>query len=443
VSRLEYAELVRSLFPRLTGGIRWGLERTARLLAAVDDPHRAYRTVHVGGTNGKGSVAVTIASVLREAGLRTGLYTSPHLCSFRERIAIDGEPVGEAALVAAAERLWPHVATESPSFFEATTAIGFLALAEAGVDVAVVEVGLGGRLDATNVVAPDVAVVTNVALDHVELLGHSLEAVAREKAGILKAGVPAVTAETAGGPLAVLRSRAAEVGTTLHELAAADVETAAASADTHFALDTATWGRVALRTPLLGAHQGRNAALAVRALDLLPPSIRPPGDALARGVAAVRWPGRLQCARWYGRTWLFDVAHNLAGVHALVAAIPALAVPRPLVVLVGVLGDKDWRGMLGPLHALADALVLTLPPTAPAERRWDPDAVLRAVALPAAIAAADFTDALDLAWWRAGQGGDGTVLVTGSFHTVGDALIALDRAPAGADVTLPRPSFAA
>jgi dihydrofolate synthase/folylpolyglutamate synthase len=255
--------------------------------------------------------------------------------------------------------------------------------------------------------------------------------------------VPAVTAEAAAAPLGVLRARAAEVGTTLQEIGAGDIEVAADEAGTRFALDTATWGHVRLESPLLGPHQGWNGALAVRALDLLPPALRPGKEALRRGVARVDWPGRLQREEAFGRTWLFDVAHNVAGVEALVGALPLLALPRPLVALVGVLGDKDWRGMLGPLHARADAMILTLPPTAPAERRWDPDEVLRAVALPAAVAVRDFTEALELAWWRTGKDGAGTILVTGSFHTVGDALIALERSPFGADVTLPRPSFAA
>src|SRR5690606_29480790 len=194
LSPLTYDALVAELFPRLTGGIRWGLERTERLLAAVGDPHRSYRTLHAGGTNGKGSVAATLASVLGQTGALAGLYTSPHLCTFRERIQIGGAPIGEEQFVAAATRLWPHILRESPSFFEATTAIAFLALAEAGVEVAAIEVGLGGRLDATNVIRPDVVALTNVALDHAQYLGDTIEAVAREKAGIIKAGVPVVTA---------------------------------------------------------------------------------------------------------------------------------------------------------------------------------------------------------------------------------------------------------
>jgi dihydrofolate synthase/folylpolyglutamate synthase len=438
---LTYEELVRTLFPRLAGGIRWGLERTERLLASVGDPHRAYPTIHVGGTNGKGSVAASIASVLRQAGLRTGLYSSPHLCTFRERIQIDGEAIAEGALVAAAERLWPRIQVESPSFFEATTAIAFLALADARVDAAVVEVGLGGRLDATNVITPAAVALTNVSLDHVELLGHSVEAVAREKAGIIKAGVPAVTAETGAAPLAVFRERARAVGAPLHLLDERRVRVETAADRTRVDVVTDTWGRIAVETPLLGAHQGRNTALAVRTLDLLPPPLRPDAADVVRGIAGVRWPGRLQRERLYGRSWIFDVAHNVAGVEALTAAIGALSPARPLAALVGVLGDKDWRGMLGPIAGVADALVLTLPPTAPHERRWDPHAVLRAMPDVGATAEPDFTRALERAWRSAADGG--TVLVTGSFHTVGDALIALGRSPYGADVTLPPPSFAA
>jgi dihydrofolate synthase/folylpolyglutamate synthase len=151
---LSYQELVRRLFPRLTGVIRWGLERTDALLEAAGAPHRRFPTIHVGGTNGKGSVAATIANVLSAAGYRTGLYSSPHLCSFRERVRVNGTPVSEDELVSAAAPLWAAIEESGASFFEATTVIAFHALAQAGVDVAVIEVGLGGRLDATNVITP-------------------------------------------------------------------------------------------------------------------------------------------------------------------------------------------------------------------------------------------------------------------------------------------------
>jgi dihydrofolate synthase / folylpolyglutamate synthase len=436
---LTYAELVAELFPRLTGGIRWGLERTRRMLAHVGDPHLSYRVVHIGGTNGKGSVAAHIESVLLSQGRRAGLYTSPHLCSFRERIRTGGRSIDEAALLAAAQRLWPVIREEAPSFFEATTAVAFLALAEAGVEDAVIEVGLGGRLDATNVVTPAVTVLTNVSLDHVQLLGPTLRDVAREKAGIIKAGVPLITGEAPGVALDEFTSRAAALRAPLRHVAADGLEGVATATDgTRFKLRDAPWAGIALHTPLPGAHQALNAALAAYALaELAEP---PTPEVLKDGVRATRWPGRLQVEEAWGTTWIFDVAHNVAGVDALVAALRELQPQRPLVAVVGVLGDKDWPGMLGPIDALADAVMVTAPPTAPAERRWDPALVVRAVPLRHATAVPDFATALAAARGRARDGG-GSVLITGSFHTVGDALAALRLCADGSDVDIEPPSF--
>ena len=433
---LTYDALVAELFPRLTGGIRWGLERTRRMLAAVGDPHRSFRVLHVGGTNGKGSVAAHLESVLRAAGHRTGLYTSPHLCTFRERIRIGGTAVTEVDLLRAAQRLWPHIEAEAPSFFEATTVIAFLAMAEAGVEVAVVEVGLGGRLDSTNVVEPDVVVLTSVALDHVQLLGPTIEHVAAEKAGIIKPGVPVITAEHATAAAAVFAARADAVGAPLHTVT--DVSDVATGLDgTRFSTRTG-WGDLSLTTPLRGRHQAWNAALAVHALDALG-DLRPPLDAVQRGLAAVRWPGRLQLERVGGAAWLFDVAHNVAGVESLVAALADLALPRPCIAVAGVLGDKDWPAMLVPLYGAADRVILTAPPTAPAERRWDPHAVLAAAPAPHARVIDDFGHALEAAQ---GAAGGGTVVATGSFHTVGDALMMLGLCADGGDTVLPRLTFA-
>ncbi len=444
MSELTYPDLVRELFPRLTGGIRWGLDRTERMLAAVGNPHEQYPSLHVGGTNGKGSVAATMASVLQASGRRTGLYTSPHLCTFRERIQIDGQPIGEAELVAAANELWPHIGREEPSFFEATTAIALLALARARVQAAVIEVGLGGRLDATNVIRPQVSVLTNVALDHVQLLGPTLESVATEKAGIIKPGVPVVTAEGEGAPLEIFRARAQAMRAPFSRLTPEQVTLLRTGLDgTTLDIDDAVWGRLRLHSPLPGRHQATNTALAVRALALLDAPLRPDADAVRAGVSGVRWPGRFQVERVRDRTWVFNVAHNVAGVQVLSSALEDLPLPRPRVSLVGVLGDKDWRNMLGPIYAVSDAVVLTLPPTAPEDRRWDPAAVLAEAPAAHASAIPDFGAALMRAWQLAGQGGNGTIIVTGSFHTVGDALIALGMAPFGINADLPVPMFVA
>jgi dihydrofolate synthase/folylpolyglutamate synthase len=422
-------DLAEWLSARTTGGIRWGLERTKELLAGADDPHRRFRSVHVGGTNGKGSVAALCESALRAdpAGRRVGLYTSPHLVSFAERIRIDGRPAPDEAILAAAERLLPAIERTGATFFEATTAIAFLCFADAGVEVAVVEVGLGGRLDSTNVITPLATAVTNVALDHTQYLGESREAIAREKAGIFKPRIPALTGEADPAVVEVLRRCAADAGaplTTLEErVRTIDVETGLTG--TRVSFDSATWGVRELSVPLAGVHQGRNAVLAAELLSLLPDPLRPVWETVERGFAGVRWPGRLQVEEVRGTTWLFDVAHNPAGVAVLVDALGGLDLPRPLVLVTGILADKEWSGMLGPLLARADAAILTTPPTAPPSRRWDPAAAARWAAdqlgaAPRVIE--DFEAALNRATTLAPHG---TILVTGSVHTVGDALATL------------------
>jgi dihydrofolate synthase/folylpolyglutamate synthase len=419
------------LFARTTGGIRWGLERTEALLAGADHPHRRFASLHVAGTNGKGSVSALCESVLRAArpGRVTGLYTSPHLVRFPERIRVAGRPVAEALLAACEAELRPAIEASGATFFEATTALAFLCFARAGVELAVVEVGLGGRLDSTNVLAPLACAVTNVALDHTEYLGDTVEAIAAEKAGIFKPGVPAVTGESAPRPLAVLRARAEAAGAPLSVLdEVAEVEGVRLSLDgTRFRLRSARWGEREVHVPLIGEHQARNAALAAELLALLPADHAPSWEDVERGFAAVRWAGRMQVERIRGGTWIFDVAHNPAGVQALCAALDGMTLDPPVVLLASVLADKNWAEMLPPLLARAHAAILTVPSSAPEDRRWSVDGVAASLTtdipvrvipdLPAAVMRAETMAPY------------GTVLVTGSVHTVGDALEALGIAP--------------
>lgn len=393
------------------------------MLAAVGEPHLAYPVVHIAGTNGKGSVAATAESILRAAGFRTGLYTSPHLISFRERVRMDGAPIVEAALLDAARALWPAVRAQEPSFFEATTAIAFLALARAQVDVAVVEVGLGGRLDATNVVRPDVTVVTQVARDHSQLLGGDVADIAAEKAGIAKPGVPLLTAQTPGPALEAIRRVAANVGAPVIEMDPDSVRVRELDEQgTTFSAGESRWGALELRTPLVGRHQALNAALAVRAIEASPHAQRVDADAVRTGVEQTRWPGRFQVERLDGRAWVFDVAHNPAAMARLTATLAELALPRPWLALVGILSDKEWQPMLRTLATAVDALVLTTPAYAPADRVWRPADALAAVEARSAQGLMRVVQPLEEAVATVRREPGGTVIVTGSFHTVGEAL---------------------
>ena len=422
--------LAGRLFPPLATGVEWGLERMRRALASLGDPHLACETVHVGGTNGKGSVTATVGSVLRADGRRVGWYTSPHLCSFRERMLVDGAPLSEQALEAYAADIRETVSVERLTFFEAVTLLAMHAFAREGVEVAVLEVGLGGRLDATNVVEPRVTTVTNVAMDHAEYLGDTIQLIAREKAGIMKAGVPFVTADESPEVLALFRRLAREVGSPVTVVDPASLRDVEVTSDhTAFTLSTGRWGELRVRTPLVGRHQAANAAVAIAVLEHLGEDLLPSRASVLDGIASVVHHGRDEITRRDGRTWLFDVAHNVAGIQSLVDTIDRLELPRPLVALLGVQGDKDWRAMLPALLSRTDLAILTTPPSVPPERRWDPSAAADHVdGLTVVRVEPDFVRAVRMAEERAGEG---TVVVTGSVHTVGSTMKMLGLDPLG------------
>ena len=430
--------LADALFPRVALGTRWELDRTRRALRTLGDPHLEFASLHVGGTNGKGSVAAMLDSVLRSAGHRVGLYTSPQLCGFQERFIVDGAPLAETVLRSGGDPVRRVVEEEGLTFFEAATVLAFLLFAEAGVKVAVVEVGLGGRLDATNVLTPAVSIVTNVALDHAEYLGRDLTDIAREKAGIIKAGVPVVVGERDPELLDVFRREAANRGAPFHPIdPERDVRLLDVRRDhTAFVARTDRWGELRLRTGLVGEHQAANGAVAIAALECLPSHLRPNPEAVIEGVRSVRWPGRNQVEIIDGRTWLFDVAHNAAGVGTLIDTLERIDLPRPWVGLIGIAKDKDWRSMLPPLLSRCASAWLTRPALGPLERRWDPAEVAEALELAddaSKRASVRVEPDLDRALIGARMdAGEGTVVVTGSVYTVGSALLSLERPPFGA-----------
>lgn len=421
-----YRQALDELFQRTTGGSRFGLERTLAVLAALGDPHQAIRTVHIAGTNGKGSVAATVSTVLRERGFRVGMYTSPHLVDFRERVLVDGRPVSEQTVEDFIGHWMKTIVETGATFFEATTAMAFEIFATSEVDVAVVETGLGGRLDSTNVLTPLVAAVTSIGIDHVEYLGDTKEAIAGEKAGIFKPTVPAVIGEPDVAIRNLLATFARDRGASPVRVRADEWlidEVVVAPDGTRFTLvETAkTHERrptLGVHTPLVGAHQSSNAATALMVLDSLPAPFRTsPGEA-NRHLHAVRLPGRFQRHDKY----IFDVAHNRDGAAVLAATLRAVHPAKPVVALLCVLGDKDWKGMMEELQPVVDRIVTTQAPTAPASRSWDPDTAAqygasrgwRVESIP------DFEQALT----KVSAEGE-TVVVTGSFHTVGDAMARL------------------
>lgn len=356
---MTYAEALARLLALRGGehaGMRPGLGRIETLLEALANPERRYTLVQVGGTNGKGSTAAMIAAVLRAAGRRVGLYTSPHLVSFRERIRVDGEAIAEDDVADGFDAIATLIARLDATMFEAATALALDHFAREAVDVAVLEVGLGGRLDATTVGAPAVSAIARIDLDHQEILGSTLEAIAREKAAIIRSGV-AVASAQAPEAAAVLRARATETSIPLlMEGRELSVRVTARDLEGQ-TLDLAGpgWRLDGARIPLLGTFQPSNALLAAaaaHALEVEPAAIR-------AGLARARWPGRFEVLRAGDRHIVLDGAHNPAGARALAASLAEWFGDTPLTLIFGAFRDKDAPGMLAPLAARARRVILT------------------------------------------------------------------------------------
>jgi dihydrofolate synthase/folylpolyglutamate synthase len=420
----SYRAALDYLFARTGGGVKFGLERTEALLTALRSPQRRFASIHIAGTNGKGSSAAVAEAVLRAKGLRVGKFTSPHLVDFRERMVVDGRPIPESAITDFVDRWTPVVEEVGATFFEATTAMAFDWFKRSEADVAIIEAGLGGRLDATNVIAPRVAGVTSIGFDHTEYLGNTLEQIASEKAGIFKRDVPAVVGENEPVIAEFLAERAYAAGArnvvvVRDDLPPTDVRVGPRG--TTFFLE-ADGERQRMRTTLLGVHQARNVAFAAALLRAAGGEFAARLSDIAAVLPGIRVPGRFQRAGAY----LFDVAHNAGGAEVLAETLAAVRPRRPIAVLFCALRDKDWRAMIRQLAPHVDHFVLTATPTAPASRAWNLDEV--AAFLTATGIDGETVPVFDEALVRA-RGLGQTVLVTGSFHTVGDAMTRLQVSP--------------
>lgn len=420
---MRYEETIEYLYGLQQHGMKFGLDNIRRLMSELGGPQKSFFSIHVAGTNGKGSTSAMIESMLRTKGVRTGLFTSPHLVSFTERIRVDGQEISERTVIELADEVRHAVSgieDFSPTFFEVVTAIAFLHFMKMKVQWAVIEVGMGGRLDATNIVLPEVAVITNIGIDHREFLGNTLEEIAGEKAGIIKKGVPLVTAEQAPGAMRIIRQRCDEAGVRLFryntEFSSAAVSTGAEAVSLNYK------GNKEYRDILLslaGEHQTINAALAIKTIEIVSEKYPEMDCNVRKGLQSVAWPGRLEMIK-KNPPVLIDGAHNPPAAEVLsvyLRKLMGLKYSRTIMVI-GVMGDKDIEGTLKPLLPLASEIIFASPAygrAASAKRLLEAAASLGYAAKSAGTVA----DALHKAegLYKTGD----LIVVTGSFYTIGEA----------------------
>lgn len=406
-------------------GMDFKLERVELALASLGNPHHRYPAIHVAGTNGKGSVSAMCHSILDAAGLRVGLYTSPHLVRFTERVRVGAEEIREDEVVALVDEIRRHATSRGIdlTFFELVTVLALLHFARREVDAAVIEVGLGGRLDATNVIDPEVSVITNIGLDHQEYLGETIELVAAEKGGILKPGRKAVLGRLRPAAESVLLAIAAERGSPVRRLGVDFSITASGSTD--YASEGLRLSGLGM--PLLGEYQRDNAAVAIAAIEAWGEKHPVPEAAIRSGLAATRWPGRLE---WIEGTpaVVLDGAHNPDGAAALAAEMRRLAAGRRIHLVFAVMRDKDWAPMAQSLAEIACDVTVThvFPPRGEAPDRlaafFEKSLPVRTIADPAVAVARAIAEA----------GDDDIVLVAGSLFLIGAAYPTVAQMSAGA-----------
>lgn len=411
---MTYAEAIQFLYSLQVFGAKPGLDNIRKLATRAGDPHQSLRFIHVAGTNGKGSVCAMLESIYRHSGLRVGLYTSPHLVSFGERIQINRQPIPQSEVARLVTELQPWLAgftdADHPTFFEVVTVMALRWFAEQKVDLVVWETGLGGRLDATNIVTPLVSVITTVGHDHEECLGHTQAEIAFEKAGIIKRGVPVVTSVSQPEALAVITETASRKEAPLGLVPPAAVNSPALAS---------------LQLGLAGPHQRMNAALAIATTQVLGASWALTREQIVEGLRTVHWPGRLQLATLHdGRRVLLDGAHNPDCIKVLAQALQADHLQQQPVLILGMLADKDCQAMCELLAPLFGEIHLVPVPSSRTALPEDVQPVCQAAAPGASITIhASLTDALVATM---------TVpftVITGSLYLVGEAMERLGISP--------------
>lgn len=431
VAPRTYSETIDYLFGLQRMGIKLGLENITRVLKAIGNPQEKLKVVHVGGSNGKGSTAAHLESILLQTGMRVGLYTSPHFVSFTERIRLNRQEITEPEVVEWTQRILrkvPELAAKGHhgpplpiTFFEFTTAMALGYFAEKEVDLAILEVGMGGRLDATNVCVPVVSIITSVSLEHQEYLGRTLAQIAREKAGIIKPGVPLISGVVHPAAQRVVLETCKEKSSPLYRLGK---EIGAEGTPVDFNYRGVKTSYRGLSTNMRGRHQVRNAAMAVAAAELLGETgICVDEQAIRRGLQDVRWPGRQQYLPGPPRV-LLDGAHNPEAMRSLCSSLAKEYNYHRLRVLMGVMRDKDHRRMLRMIAPMAYELVLCRPQMDRAEDPWLLQSEALALGARATVVESvsqGFEDLLKRAY------GQDLICVTGSLFVVGEVMAYLEK----------------
>ena len=420
---MQYKETLTYLFGLQKFGIKFGLTNISHLLQLLGNPHERLKAIHIAGTNGKGSTAATLASIMQKAGYRVGLYTSPHLVYFTERIRINGREIDESKVVELTERIKFTVQSSELreelskiTFFEFTTAMAILYFMEEGVDIAVMETGMGGRLDATNVINPLVSIITNISIEHKEFLGDTIEAVAYEKGGIIKEGIPLITGVEQPSAFQVIEKICGEKGAPLYRLWR-DFSFLKKGAN-RLSYNGIDEGFDDLTLNLAGSHQFSNASMAIASVELLRENgFTISNEAIYGGLADVAWPGRLETVSQNPKI-ILDGAHNPAGAEALAKVIADELEFDRLFLILGIMADKDIEGIISPLASLADEVILSRPEY----ERASPASAL----LPMAKKYNNNSTAFEalkeaIAYARSRAAVDDLIIISGSLFTVGEA----------------------
>jgi dihydrofolate synthase/folylpolyglutamate synthase len=363
MDRKDYQQSLDYLYSLEKFGMIFGLEKVKAILEAIGNPHHEIQTIHIGGTNGKGSTAAMMASVLQQEGYHVGLYTSPHLIRFTERIKVDGKEIDQEEVAELTEwirqRIEASGVTPPFTFFDFTTAMAILYFKQKRVDLAILEVGLGGRLDSTNVVDPLLSIITNVSKDHEEVLGRTLQKIAYEKAGIIKQGRPLVTATSQPSILRIFSRICKEKGSPFYRVGKEFSYLPCEGGHFHYqGLHRKFWD---LTVNLHGSHQILNAVTALGALEVLDElGYLVSNEAMITGLTKVEWPGRLEMVCSSPRVFL-DGAHNPAGAHVLKESLQKEFEYKRLILIIGIMKDKNYKSILQTLAPIADHLILTQP----------------------------------------------------------------------------------